>query len=171
VALTLGPTPLKDIAKRILWFPALCLVLSIVAVFVTHKSGWLSVGGGVVTAYGTLFWARRLARNPTGSDPEVPPMAIPDPQGRGPGLLLHGPGINARSEQARDNWAAYLGVWLTIIGAIVGSAGPFLADTFWLSHWPCGTVHCGVWHGRGFAMMRPDSLQNGSVFSESRVPP
>jgi hypothetical protein len=45
--------------------------------------------------------------------------------------MLHWEGLNALSQQARDNWTAFLGVWMTVVGGIIGSAGPFLLGLFW----------------------------------------
>ena len=130
--MTLGRVVLVSIARRMLLLPIGVLLISIALVLHTHRSGWLSVGGGIVSAIGAYYWAIRLFKYPAqSSEPEVPPLAVPDPAGRGPGLLLVQDGFEELRKRASDNFRAYLGVLLSIIGSIVGSAGPFIADLLW----------------------------------------
>ena len=131
MALTLGRIVLVYHAKRVLLLPVLLLVLSVLVVIWTHRSGWLSVGGAAITALGTWRWAGRLFRDPTRSDPGVAPMTLPDPQRRGPLVMLNPAAFNDLRQQAEDNWRAYLGVWISIAGGIIGSVGPFAVDLVW----------------------------------------
>jgi ABC-type branched-subunit amino acid transport system permease subunit len=115
-----------------LLFPAGVLLISIALVLSSHRSGWLSVGGGIISAIGAYYWAIRLFRYPAqSSEPEVPPLAVPDPAGGGPGMLLVADGFEELRKRASDTFRAYLGVLLSIIGGIVGSAGPFIVDLLW----------------------------------------
>ena len=42
--------------------------------------------------------------------------------------------FNAAGRQALDNLYSYAGVWVTIAGGIIGSAGPFLVGLMWDIH-------------------------------------
>lgn len=127
--MTLGRIVLFSIAKRMLLLPTGVLLISIALVFTSHRSGWLSVGGGIISAIGAYYWAIRLFRyRAQSSEPEWPPLAVPDPSGRGPGLLLVTNGSEELRKRASDTFRAYLGVLLSIIGVSSVVRGPFIAD-------------------------------------------
>jgi hypothetical protein len=108
---------------RTLVLPAVVFGITIIVASWTHKGGWLSVGGAVISALGALLWANRLVREPTLSD-NPPGPTVP--------LVALVPTVEPElKQQARENLAAYVGVWVTIAGGIIGSAGPFLLDLLW----------------------------------------
>jgi hypothetical protein len=111
-----------DEAKGAFWRPAVVLVASIVAVVLTEESGWLGVGGAVIAALGARLWAARLFRySPERVDDPLPP-ATDD------GGQVNFDHFNQRLLRTVDNWSSYFGVWMTIAGGMLGSAGPFLWD-------------------------------------------
>jgi hypothetical protein len=128
---TLGRGAIVPLTRRLLRYPIAILLLSVAIMVLTHEPGWLSVGGAAISAIGTRHWATRLFRDPRRSDAGLPPTTLPDPQGRGPGVLLNPAAMTELGQRARDNWSAYLGVWMSIFGGIIGSAGPFLMDLVW----------------------------------------
>ena|ERR1017187_4761927 len=128
---TLGPEAIRPLTIRVFRLPVAIALLSVGAVILTHRSGWLSVGGAFISALGARHWASRLFRDPQRSDAGLSPMTLPDPQGRGPRVIMNEAALNELDRRACDNWCAYLGVWLTIGGGILGSAAPFIVDLVW----------------------------------------
>lgn len=128
---TLGPGATRPALKRALWLPALTLVITAVVVFLTEKFGWLSVGGAVISALGARLWANRVFRvGARRGDEELPAPFFP-PQPGAVGVQLNIEHLNARHQQALDNFYSYVGVWLSIGGGIIGSTGPFLLGLLW----------------------------------------
>jgi hypothetical protein len=132
---TLGKVVKVAIVRRALGLPALVLAVSVLIVICTGKSGWLSVGGAVISALGARYWARRLLRlNPDHADDPLPPAVLMEHQAPSglvpvnPEFFVEGP------KRASDNLYAFVGVWLTIRGGMLGSAAPFLVDTVWHGH-------------------------------------
>ena len=110
------------------------LVVTVVVVVATRKPGWLSVGGAVISAIGARLWAHRVFRvGAHRGDEGLPPPTLPPPPGSpaGPGVLLNLGYLNALGQQALDNLYSYVGVWVSIAGGIIGSAGPFLLGLLW----------------------------------------
>jgi hypothetical protein len=117
--------------RRALWLPVLVLLLTVVLVVFTRKAGWLSVGGAVIAALGARLWAHRIFRvKPHHGDEGLPPPTLPpEPGARGVAMNLEY--LPALHRQTLDNLYSYVGVWLTIAGGIIGSAGPFVLSLFW----------------------------------------
>jgi hypothetical protein len=124
VVTTLHKGAVIPIVREVLGPPILVLVLTAGVAWFTRNPGWFSVGGAIISAIGTKHWARRLFRNkPNQSDEPLPPTTLPGP---GPGYQLNWASLNESSQRARDNLHAFIGVWMTIAGGIIGSAVPFL---------------------------------------------
>jgi ABC-type branched-subunit amino acid transport system permease subunit len=125
---TLGPGAIIPAIKRAVGPSAIVLALTIVLVILTGKSGWLSVGGAVISALGARLWAFRIFRQrPERADDPPTPLMFPRKPGE-QGVQVNMGAIDERIIRGLDNWYAYIGVWLTISGGIIGSAGPFLVD-------------------------------------------
>jgi hypothetical protein len=128
MAMTLGPGAIVPAIKRALWPSILVLVVTVAVAIYTAKSGWLSVGGAIISALGARLWAWRIFRQrPERADDPLPPTTLPRQPGAR-GVQLNIGYFNEAQKRALDSWYAYIGVWLTISGGIIGSAGPFLWD-------------------------------------------
>jgi hypothetical protein len=78
---------------------------------------------------GTHMWAIRLFRlGPDRADDPLPAPTFPPVPGRGPGVQFNVEHVNEAFKRSVDNWRAYIGVWITIFGTVVGGAVPFLLD-------------------------------------------
>ncbi len=128
MTMTLGPAVIVSVCKRTLPLPLAVLSASVLGALLTGKSGWLSVGGAAISALGAHLWAWRIFRQrPERADDPLPPATFP-PKPGSPGVQLNMENLYERGRRALDNWYSYIGVWLTIAGGIIGSAGPFLWD-------------------------------------------
>jgi hypothetical protein len=124
VITTLHKAAVIPIVREILGPPILVLVLTAGVAWFAGNPGWFSVGGAIIAAIGTKHWARRVFRfKPNQSDEPLPPTTLPGP---GPAYQLNMSSLNESAQRARDNLHAYIGVWMTIAGGIIGSAVPFL---------------------------------------------
>jgi hypothetical protein len=107
------------------------LLLTVVLVLYTRKTGWLSVGGAVITALGARLWAHRIFRvKPHRGDEGLPPPGLP-PEPGARAVAMNPEYFQVLHLQALDNLYSYVGVWLTIVGGMIGSAGPFALGLFW----------------------------------------
>ncbi len=135
----LGRIVIVAIWRRALAWPILVFCLTVLAVILTSQPGWFTVGGGVISAIGTLHWAKRLTRlRPNRVEEPLPPAAWSAAELLKMGVPVAGPALPVRQEffdevvqRANDNWHAFIGVWLTIAGGIVAGALPFLWGVFW----------------------------------------
>jgi hypothetical protein len=130
---TLGPGATRPTLRQALVVPVLVLLASCALVVVTKRSGWLSVGGAVISGLGARLWANRLFRvGALRSDEELPPPFFPAQPGA-PGVQFNPGHANALGQQAMDNYLSAVGVWISIVGGMLGSAGPFLLGLAWPS--------------------------------------
>jgi hypothetical protein len=107
------------------------LLISVLLVIVTKNTGWLSVGGAFISAFGARLWAFRIFRQrPERADDPLPPAALPGPPGAR-AVQFNFDYANQLRVRAEDNWYGYIGVWLSIAGGILGSAGPFVLSLLW----------------------------------------
>jgi hypothetical protein len=128
MTMTLGPGAIRPAAWRAFWPSALVLALTVAVVIYTGNSGWLTVGGAIITALGARLLARRILRQrPERADDPPPTVTLPGPAGSHV-FQLNPAGLNEMAARGLDNWNAVFGVWVTIAGAIIGGAGPFLVD-------------------------------------------
>jgi hypothetical protein len=126
--MTLGRGAIIPAVRRAVWPSALVLALTIAVVVYTGKSGWLTVGGAIITALGARLLARRILRQrPERADDPPLPATLPGPPGA-KAVQLNVAALNDMQQRALDNWNAVFGVWVTIAGAIIGGAGPFVVD-------------------------------------------
>jgi hypothetical protein len=106
----------------------LTLLIACALAILTKKSGWLSVGGAVISALGARLWANRIFRvGVLHGDEELPPPAHP-PEPGARGVQLNIEYLNTLGRQAMDNYLSAVGVWISIGGGMIGSAGPFILD-------------------------------------------
>jgi hypothetical protein len=132
--MTLGIGTIRPALRRALWLPALVLVLTVIVVVITRSAGWLSVGGAFISALGARLWANRVFRvRPHRSDEGLPPPTLP-PEPGARGVEANVEFFAVLRAQALDNLYSYVGVWLSIAGGIIGSAGPFILGLFWKPH-------------------------------------
>jgi uncharacterized protein (DUF697 family) len=118
--------------RPMLGVPLLVLVLTILAVAYTGKLGWFSVGGSVISAVGTKYWAWRLLRlKPGDIDDQLPPEDLIGPRSRFPIRAVSHARMIADGRRAYDNLRSYVGVWVSIAGGIIASAVPFLMHLVW----------------------------------------
>lgn len=127
----LGAVPIKQEFIRALWPSIVILLAAVVLTVCTRRSGWLSVGGALVSALGARLWAHRLFRvGPAAADNPLPPVSHPlEPGARA--VALNSEYFNQAFQQALDNYRGYWGVWLSITGGMISSAGPFVAQSLW----------------------------------------
>ena len=86
----------------------------------------MSVGGAIISALGARLWAFRIFRQrPERANDPLPPTAFPG-KPRDRGVQMNPEYFNQEFLRAPDNYYGLVGVWLTIAGGIIGSAGPFL---------------------------------------------
>jgi hypothetical protein len=80
---------------------------------------------------GAKLWANRVFRvGGHRSDEGLPAPVLPlEPGARG--VAMNPEYLPAMHQQALDNLYSYIGVWVSIVGGIIGSAGPFVVAQFW----------------------------------------
>jgi hypothetical protein len=129
--MTLGRKAIVRPVRRAVGPSVLVLFIAIWLVIVTKNGGWLSVGGAVISAFGARLWANRIFRQrPERADDPLPPAALPQEPGAR-GVQLNWDYFAVAHQRALDNWLGLVGVWLSIAGGIIGSAGPFLLGFVW----------------------------------------
>jgi hypothetical protein len=112
--------------------PLLALAITILAVIYTGKVGWFSVGGSVISAIGTKYWAWRLLRlGPADIDEQLPPEDLTRSGSRFPVRARSHARMTEDGRRAYDNLRSYVGVWVSIAGGIIASAVPFLTEQVW----------------------------------------
>ena len=125
---TLGPGATKPALRRALQLPVLMLLVAIGLVILTGKSGWLGVGGAMITGLGARLWANRIFRvGARHGDEALPPTTLP-PEPGAKAVQMHPEYLNKSFQQAMDNYLGAVGVWISIAGGMIGGAGPFLLD-------------------------------------------
>jgi hypothetical protein len=98
----------------------------------TRKLGWFSVGGSVISAIGTKYWAWRLLRLKLGDiDEQLPPEDLTGPGSRFPIRAQSYARMIEDGRRTYDNMRSYVGVWVSIAGGIIASAVPFLIQLVW----------------------------------------
>jgi hypothetical protein len=126
--LTIRFSPLRPMLR----VPLLALALTILMVVCTRKLGWFNVGGSVISAIGTKYWAWRLLRlKPGDIDEQLPPEDLTRPGSRFPVRARSHARMIEDGRRAYDNLRSYVGVWVSIAGGIVASAVPFLIHLVW----------------------------------------
>jgi hypothetical protein len=118
--------------RSMLGLPLLMLALTILVVVSTRNLGWFSVGGSVISAIGTKYWAWRLLRlRPGDIDDQLPPEDLTSPRSRHAVRAVSYGRMVEDGKRARDNLFSYVGVWVSIAGGIIASAVPFLIGLIW----------------------------------------
>lgn len=131
MAFKLGWFPKRRVIIASVWPSIAVLMVAIALTACTRRAGWLSVGGAIITALGTLLWAHRLFRlKPAAADDPLPPATFPaEPGARF--VEFNVAHHNERMMRQLDNYRGYIGVLLSIAGGIIGSVGPFMAGLIW----------------------------------------
>jgi hypothetical protein len=98
-----------------------------------HLDGVVVGCFGAIAAFGAWHCAWRMIRlGPNQVDAPLPPTVLEELRGRSGLAPLNPAFFDEAQQRAIDNVRSFVGVWLTIAGGVIGSAGPFLLETFWL---------------------------------------